>query len=102
MPYMPKATLVLDFKAAQGDLIVQMVLWQLPKPTKDRPQGLKYRLYLGQAGQPLARYDNETGKGHHRHLGANEAQSPYGFSSIENLMSDFRTDCERFGWRWDK
>ena len=41
-----------------------MVLWQLPKPTKDRPHGLKYRLYYGLAdGTCVVRYDNETGKG---------------------------------------
>ena len=27
--------------------IREMVLWQLPRPTKDRPHGLKYRLYYG-------------------------------------------------------
>lgn len=29
--------------------IREMVLWQLPRPTKDRPHGLKYRLYYGLA-----------------------------------------------------
>jgi hypothetical protein len=44
---MAKATLLLDFKATQGGLVLQMVLWQLPRATRDRPHGLKYRLYLG-------------------------------------------------------
>ncbi len=56
-----------------------MVLWQLPRATKDRPHGIKYRLYLGRAGQALVRYDNETGKGDHRHVGIDEAQVPYEF-----------------------
>ena len=97
---MPKATLLLDFKATQGELLVQMVLWQLPRPTKDRPQGLKYRLYLGRAGKTLVRYDNETGKGNHRHVGIGEAQEPYDYSSLEKLLDDFRGECERLGWRW--
>lgn len=99
---MAKATLLLEFRAAQGELLVQMVLWQIPRPTKDRPHGLKYRLYLGRAGETLVRYDNEAGKGDHRHMGAGEAQVPYEFRSVEKLLNDFRAECQQFGWRWDK
>ena len=99
---MAKATLLLDYKASQGALLVQMVLWQLPRPTKDRPNGIKYRLFLGRAGRNLVRYDNETGKGNHRHVGADEAAGPYDFSTVEKLLRDFRTDCEQLGWRWDE
>lgn len=70
--------------------------------TKDRPHGLKYRLYLGRAGQTLVRYDNETGKGDHRHLGSDETEIPYAFSSLERLLDDFRVECERHGWRWSE
>ena len=102
MDHMAKATLLLDFRAAQGDLLMQMVLWQLPRRTKDRPHGLKYRLYLGRAGQTLVRYDNEAGKGDHRHTGPDEAEVPYEFSSLEMLLDDFRVECERLGWRWSE
>jgi len=99
---MAKATLLLEFRAAQGELLVQMVLWQIPRPTKDRPHRLKYRLYLGRAGETLVRYDNETGKGDHRHIGAGEAQASYAFRSVEKLLNDFRVECQQLGWRWDK
>jgi hypothetical protein len=99
---MAKATLLLEFRAAQGELLVQMVLWQIPRPTKDRPHGLKYRLYLGRAGKTLIRYDNETGKGDHRHIGAGEEQAPYEFRSVEKLLNDFRVECQQLGWRWDE
>ena len=102
MHHMAKATLLLDFKAVQGDLLIQMSLWQLPRPTKDRPHGLKYRLYLGRSGQTLVRYDNEAGKGDHRHLGADEVETPYEFSSLERLLDDFRVECEKLGWRWSE
>lgn len=97
---MAKATLLLDFRAAQGELLIQMALWQLPRATKDRPHGLKYRLYLGRGGQTLIRYDNETGKGDHRHVGPDELEAPYEFSSLDKLLSDFRIECEQLGWRW--
>lgn len=99
---MAKATLLLEYRAAQGELLVQMVLWQVPRPTKDRPHGLKYRLYLGRAGKTLVRYDNETGKGDHRHIGAGEVQVPYEFRAVEKLLNDFRVECQQLGWRWDK
>ena len=55
--------------------IREMVLWQLPRPTPDRPHGFKYRLYYGLAdGTCLVRYDNETGKGDHRHYRKREEQ----------------------------
>ncbi|HSW83848.1 MAG TPA: DUF6516 family protein [Usitatibacter sp.] len=79
-----------------------MVLWQLPRTTRDRPHGIKYRLYLGRDGRTLVRYDNEAGKGDHRHVGADEAEMPYCFSSIDRLLEDFRLECEQLGWRWDE
>jgi hypothetical protein len=59
-------------------------------------------MYLGRAGRTVVRYDNETGKVDHRHLGADEVEIPYQFSSIEKLLDDFRFECEQLGWRWNK
>ncbi len=68
----------------------EMVIWKLPKPDPLRIHGLKYRLYYGFAGEDLLRYDNETGKGDHRHYKFQE--EPYVFISVERLIFDFRTD----------
>ena len=38
-------------------------------------------------------YDNETGKGGHRHLG--DEESPYVFVSVEALVADFLADVEQ-------
>jgi len=73
--------------------IREMVIWRLPETDRERPQGLKYRLYYGYPGKCLVRYDNERGKGDHRHDGNQE--KPYTFTSIEQLILDFRTDIER-------
>jgi len=40
------------------------------------------------------RYDNETGKGAHRHVGPEEAESTYEFISLEQLLQDFFVDVE--------
>jgi len=46
------------------------------------------------SGRCVLRYDNEAGKGDHRHAG--EKQSPYVFSSPERLSADFQRDIARW------
>lgn len=55
---------------------------------------LKYRLYYGLAnGTCEVRYDNETGKGDHRHSKDQEEQ--YHFTDVETLLADFLADIEK-------
>lgn len=76
--------------------LVDIMIWRLPKPTADRPHGIKYRLYYGTVeGRCLVRYDNESGKGSHRHVGKNE--EAYRFLSVKQLLRDFWTDVMRIG-----
>ena len=94
-----KARQLFRYKARQGDLICEMVVWALPATTSARPHGLKYRLFCGRTGTCVVRYDNEAGKGDHRHYG--EREEPYELLSVERLLADFRDDCARLaGWRW--
>lgn len=73
--------------------IREMVIWRLPKGDNERLHGLKYRLYYGYPGKCLVRYDNERGKGDHRH--AEDQEEPYTFISVEQLVKDFRADIAR-------
>lgn len=74
--------------------IREMVLWKLPQPTPERPHGFKYRLYYGSAdGRSMVRYDNETGKGDHRHVAGREER--YHFHSVEALVADFLRDIDQ-------
>ena len=41
----------------------------------------------------MVRYDNETGKGDHRHEGGRE--EPYHFTAVETLVADFLADIAR-------
>ena len=71
--------------------IREMVLWQLPKKSDDKPHGFKYILYYGLPdGRCLVRYDNEKGKGDHRH--AINREEPYQFKNVERLVADFLSD----------
>lgn len=48
---------------------------KLPEADAERPHGLKYLLYYGTGDECLVRYDNERGKGDHRHYGEREEPS---------------------------
>ncbi len=46
------------------------------------------------AGNLVVRYNNEAGKGDHKHIGDNEV--PYVFISPEPLLDDFWNDVEKW------
>ena len=97
----PKAKLLLHEKMVLSDeSIMEIVLWRLPEPTRERPHGFKYRLYYGRRGVCLVRYDNETGKGDHKHVGGREM--PYEFKSVEQLRLDFEQDMKAAGGKDEK
>jgi hypothetical protein len=80
--------------------IREMVIWRLPEADSERAHGLKYSLYYGHSGNCLVRYDNERGKGDHRHAG--DQETPYEFTSVEQLIQDFESDIERLRGDYDE
>ncbi len=78
--------------------VLSIVVWQLPEPTEERPHGYKYRLnYSAANGQTRVRFDNELGKGNHKHIG--DIEEIYEFQSIEKLFSDFFNEIKSAGDR---
>jgi hypothetical protein len=80
--------------------IREMVIWRLPEADSERVHGLKYSLFYGHPGKCLVRYDNERGKGDHRHAG--DLEAPYDFTSVEQLIRDFKTDIDRLRGDYDE
>ena len=72
--------------------ILEMLLWELDKPVFGSRHPLKYSLYYGRPGMRLVGYDNERGKGDHRHMG--EKQEAYTFVSVRKLVADFLADVQ--------
>jgi hypothetical protein len=72
----------------------ELVLWRLPKPLSGSSHEFKYRLAYVVRGECVLRYDNETGKGDHRHVGGKE--STHVFTTPEQLVADFQNDIERW------
>lgn len=94
MQYMP-AILVAKAKEVRDDgAIVEVVIWELSEPLVPSTHRYKYRLYYGAAGVCRVRYDNERGKGDHRHLG--EREEGYNFVSLERLLADFEHDVNQW------
>jgi hypothetical protein len=77
------------------DAFAEIVIWRVPHRVKGSTHRFKYRLALIVAGECVLRYDNEAGKGDHRHVGA--VETAYAFSSYETLLADFWADVE--AWR---
>jgi len=91
---MTKAILLFRDKLVFSDGAIQeMVIWRLPASDPERPHGLKYSLYFGKDGKRIVGYDNERGKGDHRHYGIIE--EPYNFTTVEQLMADFEADIRK-------
>lgn len=72
----------------------ELVLWRLPRPVDGSAHGFKYRLAYVVCGKCVLRYDNEVGKGDHRHDAGIE--SAYTFTTPEKLIADFQHDIERW------
>ena len=75
-------------------LFAEIVMWRLPRVMPDRQHSFKYRLALIDGGICVLRYDNEAGKGDHRHHG--DLEESYSFSTIEALLHDFDADVRRY------
>jgi hypothetical protein len=72
---------------------LEIKLWSLQQPVKSSLHTFKYSLFYGRPSQRLVGYDNEAGKGDHRHFG--EHEEPYVFTTPEQLVQDFLADVRR-------
>ena len=73
-------------------LFAELVVWRVPEPVRGSDHSFKYRLALISEGACVLRYDNEAGKGDHRHIGGHE--EGYQFVDIAQLLADFWDDVE--------
>jgi hypothetical protein len=71
-----------------------MVIWKLPKPVLGSQHAFKYRLAFVVDGACVMRFDNESGKGDHKHVGAQEV--PYAFTSLTQLVTDFLNEIDKW------
>ena len=94
----PKASLIIHDK--EYDIygnIVEIRLWSVPVG-QERPLGFKYSLVYIVEGQRVVGYDNERGKGDHKHI--DSVEYDYQFISLQQLKVDFHADVTE--WKGKK
>jgi hypothetical protein len=78
-----------------GNSFVALRIWHFPTPVRGSSHRFKYSLAYIVCGECVLRYDNEAGKGDHRHICGDE--KAYDFTSIRQLQADFWADVDE--WR---
>lgn len=69
---------------------LDLVVWQVAQALAGSTHSFKYRLAFVVEDVCIIRYDNEAGKGNHKHLG--EREVPYPFTGLRQLVDDFLAD----------
>lgn len=88
-----KATLLIRERVVYPDgSLVEMVVWQVPAPVPPSNHHYKYSLVYITDGIRVLGYDNERGKGDHRHFGM--AEETVSFTSLPNLLRQFADEVE--------
>ncbi|MDP3482678.1 MAG: DUF6516 family protein [Sulfuricella sp.] len=77
-----------------SDAFADLVVWQVAQPVSGCSHAFKYRLAFVVKGVCVLRYDNEVGKGDHKHFGNDEMR--YEFSNPRQLVADFMSDVRRW------
>ncbi len=90
-----KATLVARTRIVYDErAFAELVLWRVPTAVVGSSHEFKYRLAYVVDGVCVVRYDNEVGKGDHRHFG--DRESVYSFNTPEALLAAFERDIARW------
>ena len=77
-----------------GRSFAEIVIWKVPVAVKGSEHGYKYHLAFVVEEVCVVRYDNERGKGGHRHYG--DIKESYRFKDIDTLLADFREGIARW------
>jgi Family of unknown function (DUF6516) len=89
------AKLLVRRRVEMGEIaFAEIVVWELPAPLRGSTHSFKYRLAFVSHEVCVLRYDNEAGRGDHRHIGGKEL--PYVFLSPKQLAADFFDDIQRY------
>ena len=81
------AELLFDDRFGLSDhAFAQVKVWRVPTPARGSRHTLKYSFALIVDGECVLRYDNEAGKGGHRH--ANGIETPLEFVDLNGFQAD--------------
>jgi hypothetical protein len=81
------------FRVPKHGNTTEIRLWQVPVDD-ERAHGIKYSLVYISQSQRVVGYDNERGKGDHKHI--DDIELPYCFTDLRQLKADFLEDVVRW------
>jgi pyridoxal biosynthesis lyase PdxS len=88
-----KAELLLKERHVIGpSRFIELKVWRVEQPVRGSAHDLKYSLVCIVNGACVLRYDNEAGKGDHKHVG--DLEVVYSFTTAEQLLADFWNEVE--------
>jgi Family of unknown function (DUF6516) len=93
MHNMKAALLLRERVPFDEESFAELVVWRLPQPVPGSMHPYKYRLAFIVRDECVLRYDNESGKGDHRHTKTRELT--YVFESSDKLVQDFLREARR-------
>jgi hypothetical protein len=89
---MPAGPLLDERQVLSEAAFVELVVWRVPARVRGSQHKFRYRLALVVDRECVLRYDNEAGKGDHRHV--RDKEHEYRFMGAEQLLADFWSDVE--------
>lgn len=89
-----RAVLLMKERIKLGeDAFAEVRIVHVPEPVPGSIHRFKYGLAYVVAGTCVLRYDNEAGKGDHKHL--RDVEVAYAFTTLDQLIDDFWADVAR-------
>jgi len=92
---MPAKLLLRERHQLADDAFAELRIWNVPSPVRGSLHRYKYSLSYVVAGECVLRFDNEAGKGDHRH--SHGSERPYHFTTAAQLIDDFWAEIDH--WR---
>lgn len=94
---MTSQLLIHEKRQISDGLIKELKVWRVDPPVLGSAHPFKYRLVLIAHGQCVLRYDNERGKGDHRHPYGDHRETAVSFVDLAALLDAFHRDIQ--DWR---
>lgn len=88
---MPSEIIMFErYEFPNENAFVRIKVWKVQPNVRASKHQYKYSLVYVVDGVCQLRYDNEAGKGDHKHVG--DAEYPVTFSTLKDLLTQFRAD----------
>ncbi|AXC64504.1 hypothetical protein DOE59_16565 [Salmonella enterica subsp. diarizonae serovar 48:i:z] len=92
---MPSKALMREVVPLSDNSRAELVIWEVDPAVRASNHNYKYRLAYIVDSTCVLRYDNEAGKGDHKHIGSEEIATT--FTTVQQLLADFWADVRKYG-----